>query len=204
MMMLDILRRHTSDTPQLGVNAAYLRQALIAVLSALALATLTTGLTIAGYSSSSEDALTAHIPDAVSHGNMGRAIVQCQALFQAWKRVQGNSEELRMRQESRPLLFLCDRKYAEDSRYRSNVRPSFIFPDRDDTNPLSGRVAFYTGVYARENPTRIGDTVQVTPSGYFLVCWSSGKISRFPSEQVRYWRNPRTGERVPLFPGLRG
>ena len=196
MMMLGTLRRHTAITPQ---------QVRIGVLTALALATLTTGLTIVGYGyCSSEDALTAHIPDAVSNGNIGRAMVQCRASFQARKQANGSNEELRKRQENHPLLFLRDRKYAEDSRYRSNVHPSFIFPDRNDVNPLSGRVAFYTGVYARENPTRVGDTVQVTPSGFFLVCWSSGKISQLPSEQVRHWKTPRTGERVPLFSGMRG
>jgi len=116
--------------------------------------------------------LAANIPDAAKVGNVPQAIEQCHELFQLWKKTDGSFKE--MVQQDRALLYLPDRKFAEDKDLREGGMTSFSFPNLflADT-PLKNRSRFIRKCMFGKTRRSIRESVQRPMRPDFI--WSAGR-----------------------------
>ena len=142
---------------------------------------------------------TAHIPDAAKYGDVDASIRQCKELYVALK--VANGDHWKVWDTNRKLLYLPDRAMAEDKGYQQKVS-SFRFP-REYHKPLYGKVAFWTEIYARNNPVQYRDEVTKSkPGGFYLVCFANGDVKQFPIKDIRIALVPEHHSFVPVFPGM--
>lgn len=131
----------------------------------------------------------------VAGGNPQGAIEQSYRLLAALRKV--DWDEWRVPRE---LRHLPDKAIGEEEWMRSPNFSSFAFPSRREG--ASADVAFYTPLYARDNPTYLAsDGIAFHPSGFYIVGWKRGEVTVVPVEAVRVRPYSNHEGYELLFPG---
>ena len=112
----------------------------------------------------------------------------------------------------RQFLYLPDQDFAEKPSYHNRQTPAFSVPPpasgpwKRVWNGYDGQVAFYSDIFVKMNRQHeTGDKVTAHPTGDYVVCTMSGKVSLVPISSVRYV--PVTGPKgdprmYAVFPGM--
>jgi len=142
-----------------------------------------------------------HLPDPVIVGGPDAAIKHTRKVIALLRDAKWNSFGVPFAE-----LRLPDARYAETDALRDPLSTSYAVPngvDGDPSNePVYRDVACYTSIYARANPTYYsGERVRFKPSGFYIVGWKDGRVTKVPIGDVRW--NKGEKEKVALsFPGM--
>lgn len=141
----------------------------------------------------------ADVPDAAQAGNPEAAMEHSRKLLAMLR--DANWDLKKVPWEAR---LLPDRRFAEKPDMRSDRVTSYCFSCADPS-PEYQEVAFYTGLYARQNTSRYtgrnGPETRSRPTGFYIVGWKDGTVNQVLVQDVRLYRTSR-GTNIPVFPGM--
>lgn len=134
--------------------------------------------------------------DAVKRGNPQQAVEQSRQLLAALREVNWDFFKV-----PRTLKQLPDRMLSEDEILRGPTASSFTWPHDGQLRP-SAEIAFYSRLYARDNPKpHRNDGMRFSPSGFYIVGWKRGDVTTVPVEDIRVRAYPNHQGYELLFPG---
>lgn len=144
--------------------------------------------------------VTAHIPDAAKVGDVEGAMQQSKLLLEALRKVAWEPGSFREGYRvPRELLFLPDRSMAENE----TLNGKHVFFYNISKIPKDWEIAFYSTLYARANPSHYrNDVTKFKPSGFYIVGWKDGRVTKVPIEDIRMKVMP-DGIRIATFPGMK-
>ncbi|MGC4043471.1 MAG: hypothetical protein QM758_06670 [Armatimonas sp.] len=137
--------------------------------------------------------IAADVPDAAVVGNPKQTEEECRALLNKMKSVGWDWKKLKQDDFHFSGLKNCEDKDIREGR----GMPLMAYPG-------SEQVAFANFLYIRENAEVYeGDNIIKKPSGFYVVAWKNGDITRVPIEDTRLARVPGTAGYRVVFPGMK-
>lgn len=143
----------------------------------------------------------ADFPDPVVAGNPDDAVERARRLIVALREANWNSLEVPWE-----MRVLPDHIYAENKSLRSNRSVSYTEMEIPAMKraPEYDEVAFFTDIYVRQNTSYYrGDKARSNPTGFYIVGWKNGDVTKVPVGDVRVMRSVEPDKVVWAFPGMR-
>lgn len=141
-----------------------------------------------------------NLPDINKLGSVDANIQQCKKLIELLRK-----EDWKPHNIPRHERHLLDESLWENQEsLKDGVSPINYTRVGSKFIPEYQNVAFTSDLYVRLN-SRIykGDIVKRKPSGFYLVAWTSGEVTKAPVEDVR-WVKSKNGQMIMAFPGMEG
>ena len=138
--------------------------------------------------------------DAAVHGDPEDAMRRARELLVLMKAENWKTNRIPLE----PRL-LPDRYMAESPTFHSDYSTSFSFPSKRLYPEYDEEIAFYTSIYARTNAKIYkGDRVVSHPTGFYIVGWKNGDVTKVPVETIRLIPSTtHPGASIPTFPGMK-